>query len=89
MHSFFIWVEDRDEYSDYNPSVTYLPHAAVVNRCGKEVGCCKNGQECSPVETETITFVFEQIVSGQKKEKKHISLVSHVSCGCQGQSAPR
>lgn len=75
-----------DEYADYNPSAIYLPHAAVVNRCGKSVGCCKNGQVCTVAEEEQVSFVFEEIVHG-KKERKEIVLVNHLRCECQSSSA--
>ena len=83
----------EDEYDDYNPSAIYLPHAAVVQRCGKSVGCCKNGQICASadIEPQTITFVFEQILRG-KKVKKEIQLVNHTRCECQtgaGSDSPR
>ena len=72
----------EDEYDDYNPSAIYLPHAAVVQRCGKSVGCCKSGQVCAPAQTETISFVFEQFLHG-KKEKKEISMTNHLRCECE------
>jgi hypothetical protein len=80
----------EEEYDEYNPSAIYLPHAAVVQRCGNAVGCCKTGHVCSPAEEEMITFVFEQFLQG-KKSKKEITLTNHLRCVCQssGPDSPR
>ena len=72
----------EDEYDDYNPSAVYLPHALVVSRCDKSVGCCNPGQTCSPVEEEEVPFTVETFNRG-KKHRKVITLINHLKCQCQ------
>ncbi|KAK4026615.1 Uncharacterized protein APZ42_017287 [Daphnia magna] len=78
----------EDEYSDYNPAAIYLPHAAVVQRCDKSIGCCKTGHRCSPAEEEEVTFIAEEFLRG-KKMKKEVVLTNHLRCECQSISQER
>ena len=79
-----------DEYDEYNPISVYLPHAAVVSRCEKSVGCCKPGSICSPIEEEKVVYQVDEFQRG-KKQRKEIALINHLKCECQNavQDAPR
>ena len=82
------WIIAEDEYDDYDPSALYLPHALVVNRCERSIGCCKPGQICSSVEEEEITFEVQAITPRREKLMKQITLTSHVKCECQNSQDP-
>nr|CAH0101865.1 unnamed protein product [Daphnia galeata] len=78
----------EDEYVDYNPSAIYLPHAAVVHRCDKSIGCCKTGHVCATAEEEDMTFIVEEFLRGRKM-KKEVQLSNHVRCECQSLTQER
>ena len=73
---------------DYNPAAMYIPPAAVVSRCDKMTGCCKNGQRCSPSEEENTTFIVEEYLRG-RKTRKEIVLANHLRCECLSASSER
>jgi hypothetical protein len=83
-----IWNETEDEYLDYNPAAIYLPHASVVHRCDKSIGCCKTGHHCLPAEEEEVTFIVEEFLRG-RKIKKEVVLSNHIRCECQSVTQER
>jgi hypothetical protein len=81
-------LKTEDEYEEYNPAAIYLPHAAVVQRCEKSIGCCKTGHVCTSAEEEEMTFIVEEFLRG-KKMKKEVVLSNHLRCECQSVTRER
>jgi hypothetical protein len=81
-------LKTEDEYEEYNPAAIYLPHAAVVQRCEKSIGCCKTGHVCTSGEEEEMTFIVEEFLRG-KKMKKEVVLSNHLRCECQSVTRER
>ena len=81
----------EDEYDEYDPSVRYLPHALVVSRCDRSIGCCNPGRVCSPVEEEEIAFEVQEISAFRAIGRTEITLINHLKCECLSsvQDAPR
>ncbi len=65
----------------------YIPHAAVLHRCDKSVGCCRQpGHECAEVLGEDVTFTFHVISNDGDKRREEIKLRNHLECQCQSSS---
>ena len=72
----------EDELEDFDSNTIYIPNAAVVDRCDRTVGCCKQpGHMCTEMKGEDIIFTF-QVVDGRKSQKIEVPIRNHLKCRC-------